>query len=578
MATKIKLPAHLKLKEIERSLLKQTMRPPTEDIVAKAPDVMPGKIPGPQTEFSNPLESLFASSRSTNPGAIIGNATGPESVPVTPPQNILEGLFNRPPGTQPMPAGGPIPSPNLGGNQTLRYLPPPDTETEDITKMLAGARSATTKLDPKTFAELPPEVLKYWGLEDTRFTHLGEEAPAGYKGRAYPFYHNTREGALSQMGSIIKDWEGIDLAKRGELPVNLKTTSKGTADVFMKVDKGKGNYGPDKDIFVGKQTSGDFFGDRSAKDVFNQWFKPSAVSATGKKGVALKEVLDKDVPGRKIMFSLEEAVEAFNQYISRDRTNLRLLVSSFNEGKVAKQEFYTHYMWRKLDKKGWERSIKSLEESQKKVLAEKAQKKALWKDWNEEKVNAEIEKLKKDWLKRNGDISKLREVFKVIDRGEEVAGLLKEHKELVKRVKTTPPQIIEPRAGLYGEQREINDVPVHRNPRERTKELEELMEELAIERKLKETLNAAREPENPFPRGMDTLKKIIRSPQGLPGRSRPPLTPPLVKPNPMFKEIMEQEVEPKPYESPKAKLIPVRKFPELREMRRKILLKWKDKS
>lgn len=359
MATLTKLPKLLRLKEIEKAAVKQVSRPKPAEVAGEG------------------FENLFAGTREP----------GPLPSPEMPPrQPMFESLV------KPMPEEG-IPQSFPPKQMPLRQ--PGEIDQAPAQLMQMGK-------EMESLSDLPPEIRKFYGLEDLRYTKQGRLPESGGE-LGYSVDTGNREDALAHILGMVEDWEKGGGALQGDLPLRFSGKEHGApAKVLTKVDPGRGNYGKDKDWFYGVQSTGDFY-NTDAKKLFSQWFTPSKTKVTEKE--TLREVLPVRTQSKTVVNSIEEAVAIYDAHISGKESVVGELKKLYNN-KSYRLEFY--------------------------------------KDWIQRSVD------KKSWLRENGDKKELVKFMNRMDRDESILGLISEHKAMMKAASKKEPLPIEYRPGLYG--------------------------------------------------------------------------------------------------------------------------------
>lgn len=344
MATLSKLPKLLRLKEIEKAATRRiTSRPRMSEVEGQG------------------LENLFAGTREPGP------MPSPKMPAARP---MFESIVN------------PMPEPGIPQSFPPKPMPMREPGAIDV----EPARLMQQGAEFQSLSDLPPEVRKFYGLEDLRYTKQGRVPEAGGE-LGYAIDAPTREDALAHILGMVKDWEEGGGALKGDLPLKFKGRVHGApAKVLIKVDPGRGNYGKDKEWFYGIQTTGDFY-NSDAKKLFSQWFTPSKTKVSEKE--TLREILPVRTQSKTVVNSLEEAVAIYDAHISGKESVVGELKKLYKTDKKSyRLEFYKDWIQRSVDKKGWTK--------------ENAENKALIKFMNR------------------------------IDRDESILGLISEHKKMMK--------------------------------------------------------------------------------------------------------------------------------------------------
>ena len=362
MATLSKLPKLLRLKEIEKAATRRiTSRPKMSEVEGQG------------------LESLFAGTREPGP------MPSPE-IPAARP--MFESIVN------------PMPEPGIPQS----FPPKPMSMREPGMVDVEPARLMQQGEEFQNLSNLPPEVRKFYGLEDLRYTKQGRLPEAGGE-LGYAVDAPTREDALAHVLGMVEDWEKGGGALKGDLPLEFKGRVHGApAKVLTKVDPGRGNYGKDKEWFYGVQTTGDFY-NPDAKKLFSQWFTPSKTKVSEKE--TLREVLPVRTQSKTVVNSLEEAVAIYDAHISGKESVVGELKKLY-----------------KTDKKGYRFEF--------------------YKDWIQRSVD------KKGWTKENESNKALVKFMNRIDRDESILGLISEHKKMMKAAAKKEQLPIEYRPGVGG--------------------------------------------------------------------------------------------------------------------------------
>lgn len=313
---------------------------------------------------------------------------------------------------------------------------------------------------------LPPEVRKFYGLDDMRFTRQGRLPEAGGE-LGYEIDTASRQDALTHIFNMIEDWEKGGGALKGDLPLNIRTKKVHgpPSKVLTKVDPGRGNYGKDKEWFYGVQSSGDFY-DKDSKKLFQQWFTPSKVSLSEKE--TLREILPVRTQNKTVVKAIEESIAIYDAHISKKESVIKTLKKLYGEdGKNYRLNFYKDWVYRTVDKKGW--------------------------------------------LKENEKNKALVKFMASIERDEKLIGLIDEHKAMIKAAEKGKPLPIKYRPSVGGEPKADIDRFI-----DRSVEVEPSAEEAIVDAQRRMAVAAlpdkrwVNEKDIPITSGADTGHRTLR--------------------------------------------------------------------